>query len=75
MLPLLHLLGVGERDAVDALQTLGLAVALPVRSRVLKNLIFTYSLMRSMNLCKEVKINNHSWRLWRIEVKTSDFFH
>ena len=42
MLPLLHLLGVGERDAVDALQTLGLAVALPVRSRILKKLIFTY---------------------------------
>ena len=35
--PLLHLLAVGERDAVDPLQTFGLCVALPVGGGVLSD--------------------------------------
>ena len=36
VLPLLELLGVGEGDAVDALEGLGVRLALPVGGRVLR---------------------------------------
>jgi len=42
LLPLLELLGIGERDAVDTLQSLSVGLALPVRGGVLGDLQSLY---------------------------------